>query len=133
MKVENCIENSVAFSSVIPSELTKFPVVTNSPSLEKNYSSVDFLVSLSSASRSLGRVSEERQTASRDLWEIPTFPWITWSSYSGPDSRRSLESGVTKDEKLCPKERAQSSFLSQSSCVLISLDLTPKREGFPWN
>lgn len=44
MKVENCIENSVAFSSVIPSELTKFPVVTNSPSLEKNYSSVDIVV-----------------------------------------------------------------------------------------
>lgn len=44
MKVENCIENSVAFSSVIPSELTKFPIVTNSPSLEKNYSSVDIVV-----------------------------------------------------------------------------------------
>lgn len=85
-------------------------------------------MSLCSASRPLGRVSEERQISSRDLWGFPLF-WIPWSRGSAAP-KPCLESGVSReDEELCPKERAQSSC----DCVLFSLELIPKHEEFPRN
>lgn len=57
---------------------------------------------------------------------MDNWSWGSPTPAPGQVPKRCLESGVTKDEQLCPQERAQSSFL-------IPLELIPKREAFPWN